>query len=289
MLHFVHRALVDESSDSFLTEYACVSLVLVAAVQIGACLAVRSGRPQRAFEAASGASVALVCVVTLLMRGTYFPRQVLVTLLMVLWGVRLSWHLYTKPVDATGQDVAVRTVWAVTCAMPAVTCTVAQHTRFHTTRLELACAAAALLSILLEAAADVQKQRWHRLRAGAARPDRSSSEPPVCADGLWALSRHPNVFFELVFHWAVYLIVRPVEAPWVVVCPILLSVFVFLLPGGVASMELERSRLYGLHLSYLRYRDVTPVLFPLPWAKQALADRAPHLESCLCLELPVFQ
>jgi len=287
MLHFVHHALVADDDDC-VAEYAAVCVVLIALMQLSTCAAVRLGRPARAFEAASGLSVALVCVVTLLMRGTYFDRQVLVTVLMSCWGTRLSYFLYTRKLDSN-QNVVSRIVWATVCALPAVVCNTSQREGYRTTPVELVCAVTAFASVVLEAIADTQKQEWHASNVHTGRPGRASDEPPVCAVGLWALSRHANLFFELSFHWSVFFVVRPVEAPWIALCPLVLTALIHLMPGGIVAREMERTKLYAFHLAYLRYRDETPVLVPLPLLKGALEQCNPRAAEVLCFELPVYK
>jgi hypothetical protein len=207
---------------------------------------------------------------------------------MCVWGSRLSLHLYHKPqLKEDAQNVVPRIVWAMLCAMPAVVCNTTQLERYRTTVVEAVCVVLALASVGLEALSDAQKQRWHAEHARG-RPGRGDAQPPVCSTGLWGLSRHPNLFFELCFHWAVFFVVRPVEAPWVVGFPLALTVLVQLLPGGVATQEMERSRTYAYHLAYLQYRDATPVIVPLPWVKRALDECSPRAAAVACLEMPVY-
>lgn len=82
MLAFLHPMIVAHDSSGH-AEYAAIALVCVFCVNVGACIAVHRGAAPCVFQAASGASAAAACLVTLLVRGTYFPRQCIATLLMV--------------------------------------------------------------------------------------------------------------------------------------------------------------------------------------------------------------
>jgi steroid 5-alpha reductase family enzyme len=143
-----------------------------------------------------------------------------------------------------------------------VVCNVTQRQKYRATSTEVLSVAGAVLSLALEHLADVQKAAWHK--AHSERPGRGDAEPPVCSTGLWAWCRHPNLFFDLSFQWFVYLIVRPVEEPLVLLFPITLTMLVLLFPGGVAWQELRRSDVYGLYPAYGRYKATTPVFFPWP-------------------------
>jgi steroid 5-alpha reductase family enzyme len=110
-------------------------------------------------------------------------------------------------------------------------------------------------------------------------------EPPVCSAGLWGWSRHPNLFFELAFQWSVYAIVRPAEAPWVVLCPALLTAVILFFPGGVVALDMQRSHTYALYPSYVRYVRSVPALVPLPAAKGGLEACSPAAGALACCDV----
>jgi hypothetical protein len=96
------------------------------------------------------------------------------------------------------------------------------------------------------------------------------------------------LFFDLVFQWSVFLIVRPVEQPAVVLCPLALTIMLLCLPGGLVPQELARRRLYSMYPSYVRYTADTPTLFPLPLARHALRTCTPRCADVLCVEMQPF-
>ena len=128
-----------------------------------------------------------------------------------------------------------------------------------------------------------QKLEWHAKHP--VRPGKGDVEPPVCAQGLWAWSRHPNLFFEIAFQWCLYAIVSPVERPAVVACPLLLTAMILFLPGGVIPQEIARRKLYCLYPSYVRYTTDTPTFFPFPLARSTLGACAPRISELVCLEV----
>lgn len=276
-------------------EYAFLAFVMVALIQIVACMAVKRGRALRVFEAASGVSVAAACIFTLFVRGTFFPRQVLATLLMTAWGARLSAYLYKRAIKSGHINVGARIVWSLICSIPTVVANTKQTEVYRSTSVEAFFVGAAWLAIALEFVADEQKLAWHKQHPAdggedsTPRPGRADFEPPVCHTGLWAYSRHPNFFFEIMFHFAVYGVLRPVGVWPIVLCPVALAVLIMVLPGGVLTIELQRNSLYGMYPSYVRYRDATPVLIPAPSVHHALGLVAPHFRNVACCELPVYE
>jgi len=151
--------------------------------------------------------------------------------------------------------------------------------------------ALAFIALYFENLADAQKLQWHVSNLNQ-RPTRGDAQPPVCSSGLWSQSRHPNMFFELLFHWCIYFILRPAlsgEDEFVILlCPLALTFLIILLPGGVATQEMERNKLYELYPSYQMYKSTTPVLFPAKFLYTHLKSMAPHFASVACAELPLY-
>lgn len=263
--------------------HAAIALAVAAAVQAGA-LAAHTVRP-RAMEACSGASAALTAAATLLARGTYFPRQVAATSLLVCWGVRLSVHLARRNVDTrlpARRLCLTRTLWAALVALPVVAVNTLQEESLPAGALEVAGAAVAVAGLLLEAVADAQKAAWHAEHA--LRPSPADAEPPVCASGTWAWSRHPNLAGELAFHAGLYALVARVTPAVVASAPAatLLTVAV-LHTGPLKTLEREKAALFAGHPAYLKYVARTSALLPLPPALYAAGRGAcPHFCAAAC-------
>lgn len=262
--------------ESHQAKYAGIALVVCSALNLLACLVTRfhgerSNVAGKLFETFAGLTVATTCLLTLLIRGTYFPRQVLSTALMCAWGVRLSVHLHRRDVvHGRPPDLGARVLWAVLISLPCVLCNTRQEDVFRNTVTEVVGLVLAVASFLGEAQADCEKQAWFRQHK-AGRPGRSSMQPPVAATGWWHLSRNPNLFFELTFHWGIYLIVRPVVSSVVVVCPVFNTLTLAVLPGGMWTRETERNQRFELYPAYLSYRNSTSPCLPMPqWAFRGL-------------------
>jgi steroid 5-alpha reductase family enzyme len=259
-VHTFHEAIHDEHV--FLG--ACV--VVCAAANVAACVVSRRRHSGRTFEALSGVTVALVVLACLAFRGTYFPRQVVVTCLMLAWGTRLSLFLYIRNLETpmSGDIVSARILWSVTCAAPSVLINALQHDRIAFNASELAGIVAAGVALLLETLADAQKLAWHRHAASVGRPTKESTAPPVCARGLWRISRHPNLFGEMLFHCGVYAVAAPALPPWAVLFPVFLVLQIMFLHGGVCNQEQQRNFLFRFYPAYINYRNTTSPVVPMP-------------------------
>lgn len=122
-------------------------------------------------------------------------------------------------------------------------------------RVGVAAGATALTALALESVADVQKQQVKRaLGAGA----------PVLGVGLWRFSRHPNHFFDLVFHAAVAAAAAAratsAGALWLALAPPAACAAVVL--SATRSLEARQAKAYGGDPKYLEWREATPRLVP---------------------------
>ncbi len=109
--------------------------------------------------------------------------------------------------------------------------------------------ALALIGFIWESIADTQLYLFK---------GRSENKGKIMKKGLWAYSRHPNYFGELVFWWGLYLYSLPFNQPWLsIISPILIS-FLLLKVSGVPMLEKK----YLENEEYLDYIQNTNAFFP---------------------------
>ncbi len=80
----------------------------------------------------------------------------------------------------------------------------------------------------------------------------------ILKSGLWAFSRHPNYFGEVVMWWGIYLIVWPLPGSLVFIIGPLTITLLIRYVSGVPMLE----RKYEVNQAYQAYKKQVPALFP---------------------------
>jgi steroid 5-alpha reductase family enzyme len=198
-------------------------------------------------------------------------RSVLLLVLVVVWAARLGTYLYRRikkaGKDARFDEIKVSfprflLIWTLQGLW--VTFTLAAALAAITTETRKGLGLVALLGLLVwavgftfEAVADAQKSRF---RADPA------NKGKFINTGLWAWSRHPNYFGEIVIWIGVAIIALPVLRGWQFVT-LISPVFVTLLLtriSGLPMLERRADEKWGGQEDYEAYKERTPVLVPWP-------------------------
>lgn len=198
-------------------------------------------------------------------------RALLLMFLVVVWAVRLGSFLFLR-IHKTGKDVRFDAIkpsfmgflntWTLQGLWVTFTLAVALAAITSTTRQALG--GIGLLGVLVwgvgfafEVVADWQKSRFR------AQPE---NQGRFITSGLWAWSRHPNYFGEIVLWVGVTLIAMPVLRGWQLVT-LISPVFVTLLLtriSGVPLLEQRADAKWGGQSDYEAYKAGTPVMLPRP-------------------------
>jgi steroid 5-alpha reductase family enzyme len=191
--------------------------------------------------------------------------------LVVIWASRLGLFLFRRILRA-GKDARFDEIkpsffrflnfWTLQGLWVALTLAAAMAAITTTTRKELGWFALAgglvwVFGFAIEAIADAQKNRF---RADPA------NKGKFIHTGLWAWSRHPNYFGEIVLWIGVAIIALPVLQGWQWVT-LISPVFVALLitrVSGVPMLEKKADERWGGQEDYEAYKERTPVLIPRP-------------------------
>jgi len=108
-------------------------------------------------------------------------------------------------------------------------------------------------AILLETVADEQMWAYRKTRAPNA---------PICTQGVWRYSQHPNYLGELLFWWGIWLfgIASGMSDPWMIAGAIAMTLlFVFISVPMMVTRKRER------YPNYDALVEDIPVLFPRPF------------------------
>ncbi|MFF3067004.1 DUF1295 domain-containing protein [Kitasatospora sp. NPDC057936] len=259
---------------------AAVLAIMLATFVVG----VRTGR-HRAVDVAWGLAFAeLALVGYLLSDGRGDPgRRVLVTVLVAVWGVRLSAHLWWRarglpedrryarmlarvPEGPARVRYALRKVYLLQAAIVWFVSLPVQAAQYVPSPPgALAWAGVGLWSVGLafEAVGDRQLTRFKADPANRGR---------IMDRGLWRYTRHPNYFGDACVWWGVFLLVADTPVGWAfVLSPLLMT---WLLAFGSGKPMLER-RLAAERPGWAEYAARTSGFVPLPPRRDPSTPTAP--------------
>jgi steroid 5-alpha reductase family enzyme len=199
------------------------------------------------------------------------PRALLIGSLVLVWALRLGTFLFRR-VRADGADRRFQQMkhkflwflmtWTIQGAWVLVTLAAGLAAMTSPDAVDLGALAllgAALWAIgfVIEVVADQQKRRFK------ADPHR---ETEFITSGLWAWSRHPNYFGEILLWIGVALIALPALSGWQWVTLISPFFVIVLLTqvSGVPMLERRADKKWGGDPRYQAYKESTPVLVPRP-------------------------
>jgi len=229
------------------------------------------GQTEKFYDLTGSLTYLSVVILAVLLSSPRDARSMLLLALVSVWAIRLGSFLFMR-IRKAGEDSrftelkpslprflltwTLQGLWVsltLAAALAAITSTV----RFDLGLFALLGFVVWLLGFGIEIAADRQKSTFR------ANPENAGN---FIHSGLWAWSRHPNYFGEIVLWIGVALIALPVLRGWQWVTMIS-PVFVILLltrVSGVPLLEAKADEKWGGQPEYESYKKRTPVLLPKP-------------------------
>ena len=224
---------------------------------------------EKFFDLTGSLTYISVTILAVLASPVVDMRSLLLAGLVIIWAVRLGSFLFSR-IQKAGKDdrfdelkpsfFRFLNVWTIQGLW--VTFTVAAALVAITTAAKKEIDAFAIAGFLIwvlgfaiEVIADNQKSRF------SANPDNKGK---FIQTGLWARSRHPNYFGEILLWVGVAIIALPVLQGWQWVAMIS-PLFVTLLltrVSGVPLLEKKADKKWGGQADYESYKKNTPVLIP---------------------------
>jgi steroid 5-alpha reductase family enzyme len=196
-------------------------------------------------------------------------RSILLAALVIIWAIRLGMFLFRR-IQKAGKDdrfdeikpsfIRFLNVWTIQGLWVTFTLAAAlvAITTAHKKELDIFAVLGLLVwafGFVIEVVADSQKSRFN------ADPNNKGK---FIQTGLWARSRHPNYFGEIVLWVGIAIIALPVLQGWQWVA-LISPVFVTLLltrVSGVPLLEKKADKKWGGQEEYEAYKRKTPVLIP---------------------------
>jgi steroid 5-alpha reductase family enzyme len=235
-----------------LRELLAANALLVAALMLGTWLVSLWRRDASIVDVVWGLGFAAIGKVSSFLADGVAGRRVLVTLLSMLWGLRLAayllWRNQGKPEDYRYQ--AMRRRWGARFPVVSLfTVFGLQGVLMYVISLplQIACAApspglgwldalgvlAWLVGMAFEVTGDVQLARFRADPANAGR---------VLDTGLWRYTRHPNYFGDCLVWWGFFALAAGTPVgPWTAVSPVLMTVLLRRV-SGVTLLERSLAR-----------------------------------------------
>lgn len=223
---------------------------------------------EKFFDLTGGITYIVVVIATQYFSGID-ARSMLLSTLVIVWAVRLGSFLFRR-IHKAGKDgrfdeikpsfIRFLNVWTIQGLWVTLTASAALIAISTTNRKELDLFAIIgfliwLIGFAIEVAADTQKSRF------SADPNNKGK---FIQTGLWARSRHPNYFGEIVLWIGITIIALPVLQGWQWIA-LISPVFVILLltrVSGVPLLEKRADEKWGGQQEYESYKARTPVLIP---------------------------
>lgn len=196
--------------------------------------------------------------------------------MVAVWAVRLGTFLFRR-ILAAGEDRRFREAkksfarfllyWTmqglwVTFSLAAALASITAETKVELDIFALVGFVVWLLGFGIEVAADQQKSKFKQAPA---------NKDKFIQTGLWAWSRHPNYFGEIVLWIGVSIIALPVLSGWqwvTLISPVFITLLLTRI-SGVPMLEARADEKWGGQPDYEAYKANTPVLIPRPPSKSA--------------------
>jgi steroid 5-alpha reductase family enzyme len=224
---------------------------------------------ERYYDLVGGITYITTITVAVLLSGNLGLRATLVAAMVIIWALRLATFLFHR-ISSSGHDsrfdeiknrplrfFLAWTLQGLWVLLTAATALVVITGNVHQSLGVLGIAGITLWSIgmLIEVVADRQKSRFKE------DPDNVGK---FISAGLWAWSRHPNYFGEIVLWTGMAIVALPVLQGWQWITLISPVFVIFLLTkvSGIPLLEEKADRIWGGDDDYEEYKRRTPVLIP---------------------------
>lgn len=207
--------------------------------------------------------------VALYLSGNYNFRSFIVTLIVTIWGLRLSYHIFKRNVGK-GEDFRyakwrenwdhfylksffqifmLQGILLFIISLPVIKIISSPYLGLEL--LDFIGLFVWGIGFAFESTADKQLKEFKEKPA-------SKKDGHVMKEGLWKYSRHPNYFGETLIWWGVYIIALTVSGGWkFIISPILIS-YLLIFVSGVPLLEKH----YADDEEYQKYAEKTNKFFP---------------------------
>jgi len=197
----------------------------------------------------------------------YNGASITIVLLISIWAIRLGSFLFMR-IHKDGEDKRFRTIkpsatqffmtwtlqglWVSLCSMCALTA-ISSSTGVIVNTLFYIVFALFILGFCIEVISDNQKSKFRSF---------PENRDKFITTGLWAKSRHPNFFGEIVLWTGVAVMsFSSLEGPqYLTLISPLFTYILLMYVSGVRMLEARADKKWGHDEAYIKYKSDTPVL-----------------------------
>lgn len=223
------------------------------------------------YDLTGGITYMTATVVAVMLSPDLDLRGKLVAAMVILWSLRLSTFLFAR-ISKAGKDSrfdniknrpprfffawTLQGLWVLLTASAAFAI-ITGGTREPLGAVGIAGVIVWAFGMIVEIMADRQKSAFKR---------DPSNEGRYIDSGLWAWSRHPNYFGEIVLWAGVAIVALPVLHGWqwaTLISPVFVA-FLLIKVSGIPMLEEKADQRWGGQDDYEDYKRRVPVLIPKP-------------------------
>lgn len=230
-----------------------------------------AARTEKFYDLTGSVTYATVTLVAVFLSSDIDARATIAAAMVIAWAVRLGSFLFGR-IRRDGRDGRFDTIktdpfrffaaWTTQGLWVLLTASAALAIITTSNRQPLGPLAYVGIALwaagfAIEVVADRQKRAFRRDEANEGR---------FITTGLWAWSRHPNYFGEIVLWTGVAIMAVPILSGWqwvVLISPVFVTVLLTRV-SGIPMLEARADRRWGDDEAYHSYKASTPVLVPRP-------------------------
>eukprot|EP00092_Neocalanus_flemingeri_P031087 GFUD01033767.1.p1 GENE.GFUD01033767.1~~GFUD01033767.1.p1 ORF type:complete len:326 (+),score=56.87 GFUD01033767.1:124-1101(+) len=280
------------------TNNLSICAIVTVAMQFSFFMVACTCKFDKVTDFAGGTNFVVLAVLTFLLSWTFHWRQILVTGLVVLWGLRLSGYLLYRIIKIGEDDrfddkrsdplrFAIfwifQAVWVFTVSLPVIFVNAPSSAVYLNTDtftpMDIIGSIFFAIGIFSETISDQQKFSFRN------NPDNRGK---WCQVGLWKISRHPNYFGEIMLWIGVYIISTSIcsGGQWAGVLSPVFTASILLFFSGIPLLEQKSDQRHRMKEEYLDFKKKTSPLIPLPTSCYAVLP--PFLKCLFCCEFPLY-
>ncbi|TVY94126.1 hypothetical protein LAWI1_G000497 [Lachnellula willkommii] len=291
--------------------YLAITLLITIGYQLFFFAIAFSLKFDKLTDFAGGTNFVVLAIITLAFSGHHNARQIVASLFIMVWGLRLSGFLLFR-ILKTGKDDrfddkrdhffkflgfwVFQMFWVWTVSLPVTVLNSPNVTQYPQpafgTGRDIAGVVLFAIGFIMEAFSDIQKYIFK---------SKKSDKSAICDKGFFAWTRHPNYFGEIIIQFAIYMIcVSPAANGYVkgqaykalyatIVGPFFLTILLMFVSGLTLQERPGATKRYEKNNhweEYSRYLNRTSILIPFP---PQLYEKMPTiLKRTIFLEFPIY-